>query len=169
MTGERLKVLRVMNTIAGKVSWKEFLEKVGLSSNETLRYMQELVKMGFLKQVGHGYSTTDKGRVALKYHNEVPENSEFHFYTEIGRYTGLSAGSLKDFRDMLKKVDVEALEFHVQRGDFENWISSVFEDKKLVNKVKKIRKLKLKGEKLRKEILNDVEMRCKDLDEIFYP
>jgi len=158
-----------MNTITGKVSWKDFLNKVGLSSNETLRYMQELVKMGFLKQVGQGYSTTDKGRVALKYYNEIPENSEFRFYTEIGRYTGLSAGSMKDFRDMLKKVDVEAVEFHVQRGDFENWINNVFEDKKLANKVKRMKSLKLKGEKLRKEILNDVETRYKDLEEIFYP
>jgi len=94
-----------MNTITNRVSWNEFTEMVGLTPSQTTQALQELKKEGFVKKVNQGYSLTEKGRIALKTLNKVPEDMEFHFYTGIGQYTGLSAKSLKDFYELTKKVD----------------------------------------------------------------
>lgn len=157
MVEKRLKILKVMNTITNKVGWKEFTEMVGLTPSQTVRALQELMKTGFVRKVGQGYSLTEKGKTALKALDRVPEGMEFHFYTGIDRYTGLSAKNLKDFYEQVKKVDSAALKFHISRGDFENWIKTVFHDTKLANEFKRIKTLKLEGETLRNKIVKATE------------
>ncbi|MFQ6080975.1 MAG: DUF5752 family protein [Candidatus Bathyarchaeia archaeon] len=166
---ERLKILRVMNEITGKVGLKEFTEMVGLTLGQTLGYLQGLVKAGFVRKVERRYSITEEGKIALKALSPVPEGMEFHFYTGIGQYTGLSAKTLKDFCELLKKVDVGALEFHVSRGDFENWITSVFGDKEFANEITRIRESKLGGESLRNEILGATEARYNKFGKLLAP
>ena len=156
---ERIKILRVMNEVTGKVGLKEFTEMVGLTLGQTLGYLRGLVKAGFVRKVKRRYLISREGRIALKALSPVPEGMEFHFYTGIDRYTGFSAKTLKDFCGHLKEVDVGALEFHVSRGDFENWITSVFGDTKLANKITRIRESKLGGESLRNKILGATEAR----------
>lgn len=77
---------------------------------------------------------------------------EFHFYTGTDKYTGLSAKSFKEFCDLVKKVDAEALKFHVAEGHFEDWLTSVFNDTKLANEIARMRESKITGKGLRKEI-----------------
>lgn len=166
---ERLKILRVMNEVTGRVGLKEFTEMVGLTLGQTLGYLQGLVKTGFVKKVERRYSITGEGKIALKALGQVPEGTEFHFYTGIDQYTGLSAKTLKDFSELLKEVDVGALEFHASRGDFENWIKSVFDDTKLANEFTRIRKSKLGGESLRNEILDATEARYEKFEKLLSP
>lgn len=166
---ERLKILRVMNEVTGRVGLKEFTEMVGLTLGQTLGYLQGLVKTGFVKKVERRYSITGEGKIALKALGQVPEGMEFHFYTGIDQYTGLSAKTLNDFCDHLKEVDVGALEFHVSRGDFENWITSVFDDTKLANELTRIRESKLGGESLRNEILDAAEARYRKFEKLLSP
>lgn len=146
-----------MNTITNRVSWNEFTEMVGLTPSQTTQALQELTKKGFVKKVNQGYSLTEKGKTALKTVNKVPKDMEFHFYTGIGEYTGLSANSLHKFYELTKKVDSAALEFHILRGDFENWIMKLFNDTRLANEFGRIRKSKYKGETLRNEIIEATE------------
>lgn len=157
MTEKRLKILKVMNTITDKVGWKEFTEMVGLTPNQTKQALRELIKRGFVRKVGQGYSLTEKGKIVLMALNKVPEGKEFRFYTEIGQYTGCSAESLQDFYQLIKKVDSAALEFHVSRGDFENWIETVFHDTQLANELMRMRKSNLKGETLRNKLVKATE------------
>jgi len=163
---ERLRILRVMNEVTGKVGLKEFTEMVGLTLGQTLGYLQGLVKTGFVKMVERRYSITGEGKIALKSLSPVSEGMEFHFYTGIGQYTGFSAKSLKEFYELLKKVDAGALEFHVTRGDFENWVTSVFGDTELANEIMKIRESALSGESLRNEILRVTEARYKKFERL---
>jgi len=156
---ERLKILKVICGVTGKVGLKEFTEMVGLTLGQTLGYLQGLVKAGYVKKVGRKYSITGEGKIALKELSPILEGKEFHFYTGIDQYTGFSAKSLKDFYELLTKVNVGALEFHVSRGDFENWITSVFGDTEFANEIKGIRESAIGGESLRNEILRVVEAR----------
>ena len=166
---ERIKILRVMNEITGKVGLKEFTEMVGLTLGQTLGYLQGLEKTGFVRKVERRYSITEEGKIALKALSPVPEDMEFRFYMGIGEYTGLSTKTLKDFCELLKKVDVGSLEFHVSRGDFENWITVVFGDTKLANEIKRIRESKLGGEILRNEILCTTEARYDKFGKLLAP
>ena len=71
--------------------------------------------------------------------------------------------SLKGFWETLRTVDVKAVEFHNRRGDFESWAQQSLQDKALAHQVKEVRTKKLKGEVLRKAIIDAVEKRFKEL------
>jgi DNA-binding Lrp family transcriptional regulator len=150
---ERLKVLKVMSEVTGRIDMNAFARMVGLNPSQTIERMQELVNAGFIRKVGGGYGITEKGRAILKAITPVPKDTAFHFYTGIGQPTGFSAESLKDFYEIVKRVAVESLEFHLYRGDFENWIKTAFKDAELTDELANLKSATLKGEELRKEII----------------
>jgi DNA-binding Lrp family transcriptional regulator len=121
---ERLKVLKVMSEVTSRIDMNTFARMVGLNPSQTVERMQELVNAGFIKKLGGGYGITEKGRAILKAIAPVPKDMAFHFYKRIEQPTGFSAESLKDFYEIVKRVAVESLEFHLYRGDFENWIKA---------------------------------------------
>ena len=130
----------------------EFAHKMDLTPNQILQDMQDLAKEGFLKKVGGGYAITEKGKTALKVVAPVPEGKRFQFYNSLGNPTGLSAGSVKEFRDAALKVDADSLEFHLYRGDFENWFRTTLNDEVFADELATIKKTDLKGEELKKAI-----------------
>lgn len=87
----------------------------------------------------------------------------FHFYVDIGDYTGISASSYEDFLTSIKKVNTKSLNFHVQRGDFEKWASDALKDEKLAKEIGKIRNQKLRGQSLRNRLYHIVSERRKEL------
>jgi predicted transcriptional regulator len=156
---ELLRVLKIMSEATSRLDLNEFARIVGLNPNRTVEHLQELVKAGFVRKVGGGYGVTEKGRVALKTLTLVPRDMEFQFYTGIGRPTGFAAKSLNDFYETVKHVAVDSLEFHVYRGDFENWTRTVLKDAAFADEFKNMQKMQLKGEDLRKEIIKAAEAR----------
>lgn len=159
LAGEKFQVLKLMDELKGRVTTRKFAEAAGLSVDQMLSCVNEIVKTGLIKKDNQRYSITQEGKTALKELASLPEGKEFNFYKGIDRPTGQSARSLKGFRDVLKEVDAEALEFHIYRGDFENWITAVFDDSALVNGVVKLKKAKLTGERLRNGILGLTDAR----------
>lgn len=159
MAEEKLKVLKLMDGLTGRVNLKKFAAAAGLSTDQTLNCVNDLVKTGLVKKNHRRHSITQEGKIALKELTPIPEGKEFHFYKGINQPTGLSAKSLKSFRDILKEIDAEALEFHTYRGDFENWINAVLNDSTLANEIARLKKTKLTGESLRNEILGLTDAR----------
>ncbi len=147
---ERLKILRTMSIATGKVDLNGFSGMVGMSRGRTLGFLQGLVKMGLIKKAEGGYSLASEGRIALKELSPVPQENTFFFNVAVGQHTGFSARSFQEFLEILGKVDVGSLEFHVSRGDFENWLVVVFGDTELANAFKKAGESKLSGANLRK-------------------
>jgi DNA-binding MarR family transcriptional regulator len=156
---EQVKILKFMNEMTGHIDGKDFAKKTGLTASQIAEHMQVLAKDGFLKRVGAGYSLTEKGKAALKAASPVAWNMRFNFYTGIGQPTGVSAGSVKEFRDLASSVNSVSLEFHLYRGDFENWVRSAVGDAAFADELAKIRKTELKGEELRKSLLKAAEER----------
>lgn len=154
MVEERLKILRFLNELTGRVGLKEFTQRTGMSRRSIIGYVRGLVRAGYVNKVGRGYSISAEGKAALKALSPIPEGMEFHFYARIDQYTGLSAKTFGEFCDRLKEVDVKALEFHISRGDLENWIIGVFNDVELAKEMAKLRETKLTGENLRKKIVS---------------
>jgi hypothetical protein len=68
----------------------------------------------------------------------------------------------------LKTIEASSIAYHIERGDFERWLSQVVGDNKLAEKIAKINssKRKFKGEALRKKILAITEKRLKQLKKI---
>jgi alpha-amylase len=94
-------------------------------------------------------------------------NEPFLFYTDSGKenYAGVMAWSLKGFVKALQTVDVEAVEFHNRRGDFESWAEHSLQDEVLSCQLKEIRTSKQNGETLRKAMISAAKKRFNKLEE----
>lgn len=156
---ERLKVLRVMNEVTGRLDMSEFAKMVGLNPNQISEQIQNLLRGDFVRRVGGGYCVTENGKAILKAFTPVPTGMEFHFYLAIGHPTSFAAKSLAEFYEIVKQVSLDSLGFHLYRGDFENWIRTVFNDATFVEKLGNIRSLNSTGEDLRAEIVKAAEAR----------
>jgi DNA-binding Lrp family transcriptional regulator len=159
LSEERLRVLKVMSEITKRVDLAEFARMVGLTSEQAMEAVRELIKTGYVRSTGTGYSVTEKGRTVLKAVARVPDGMDFTFYAEVGQPTEFSARSLKEFFEVVKTISAKSLEFHVYRGDFENWIETAVKDPEFAGEMAKLRMAELKGEDLRKEIVKAAEAR----------
>ena len=156
---EQLKVLKAMSEVTSRMDMNSFAKIVDLNPSQTVERMQDLAKSGFIRKVGTGYGITEKGKAILKAITPVPKDTAFHFYTDFGQPTGFSAESLKDFYEIVKRVDTESLDFHLYRGDFENWIRNALKDLVLTDELISLKKETLKGEELRQRILMSIAKR----------
>ena len=159
MIEEQMKILKLMSEMTGRTDINEFAKKMGLTSNQIMLQMKVLAKEGSLKKVGGGFAITEKGKTAIKAHALVPWNMRFTFYLAIGQPTGVSAGSIKEFHELALKVNAASLEFHLGRGDFENWYRTAAGDAGFADELAKMKKTTLKGEELRKAIAQAAETR----------
>jgi predicted transcriptional regulator len=150
---EQIKVLKTMSEATSRMDLTMFAKKVNLSPNQTIQQIQELAKEGFLQRSGSGYGITEKGKAAIKAFTPVPEELSFHFYFGINQPTDLTAKTLQEFYKAIKQVSAGSLEFHVYRGDFENWLKEACKEPELAKEIGGIKAAELKGEELRAELL----------------
>jgi hypothetical protein len=88
--------------------------------------------------------------------NTVPFENSFHFYTELGKYTGITASSIVEFAEKLKTVPIQSVTFHFQRQDFQKWLKNTIGDEDLAERIDQI---KAQDENLRKELTKTVQNR----------
>ena len=90
----------------------------------------------------------------------------FHFYMAIGDYCGVSVYSLEEFSEALQHVCSEAILFHFERGDFQNWIRDVIGDNELAQKIDDLQMCDrhLAAESCRREIVERVRARIIQLE-----
>jgi hypothetical protein len=98
---------------------------------------------------------------AVKILRTLRDEEAFYFYEEIGKPIGERAKSLYDFLEKVKKVKLESLVFHLQRKDFQNWISKTLDDSKLARKMSRI--VPSHGDNLRIKIQAAIENRIREL------
>jgi hypothetical protein len=90
----------------------------------------------------------------------------FHFYTSVGDYCGVSVCSLEEFADALQYVCSDAIVFHFERGDFQNWIRDVIGDAELAQSIDDIKMCErhLAADSCRKELVDAVSVRILQLE-----
>ncbi len=96
----------------------------------------------------------------------LPVERGFTFFYEFARPTQTTVHSLEEFHSALKEIDIESIEFHSERGDFERWIRHVVGDNNLADKLKDMTNQKPKAETLRRKTANAVDQRIKELKTI---
>jgi hypothetical protein len=96
----------------------------------------------------------------------VPHAQGFHFYTTVGHYCGVSACSLEEFANALQYVCSEAIIFHFERGDFQNWIRDIIGDAELAQRIDEIKMCsrQLSEECCRKQLVQSVNIRILQLE-----
>ena len=100
--------------------------------------------------------------VASNILRSVPPQNAFYFYRAIGAPTGAAARNLPDFLGILNSIDLASLQFHLGRGDFENWLKMLGDDT-LVNQIAALKDRKLRGEDLRTQLVDTVKTRLASL------
>lgn len=98
----------------------------------------------------------------------LPAGMGFTFSYDFVRTSDVTVCSLEEFYLALKDIDVSSIQFHVERGDFERWLSQVVGDNILAAQIIEANrsKRKIKGESLRKRILAVTGRRLKQLKKI---
>jgi predicted transcriptional regulator len=154
---EQIKILKTMNEATNRMDLNMFAEAVNLTPNQAIAEVQDLAKEGFLRKVGSGFGLTEKGKNAVKAYVSVSAEVSFNFYVDVDKPVGFSAQTLDQFYRTIKQVCSDSLEFHLYRGDFENWLRDVCKDEALAKAFGTLKSDELKGEDLRKELLNAID------------
>lgn len=103
-----------------------------------------------------------KKEVAEKILGKVPQYNAFYFFRGIGQYSGKFATSLLDFNHKVKTINIDSVDFHFKRGDFEKWIRATIGDTYLADKIAKINE-SVKGEELLTQMCEMIEERLTEL------
>ncbi len=159
MNDTQLKVLKTMSEATSRMDINMFSHAVNLTHDEVMAIFQLLTAEGFLHKVGAGYSLTDKGKNILKISHRVTDDKAFSFYVAVDKPLGFNAHSLDEFYRLIKQVTSDALDFHVYRGDFENWLRDALGDRQLALDFSGPRAAGLHGEDLRKRLLSIMDHR----------
>jgi len=142
-----------------------------------MMHLLGLKRMGYVECPEKGcYAITRKGREVLGFPelnqefarglmSPVSKEKAFYFFTGIGDYTGVCANSLEDFCENIRIIDSRSFEFHMNRGDFENWFNGLG-DTELARKISLLKMEDLNNEELRKVIYQIVRNRCKEMKAI---
>jgi hypothetical protein len=135
-----------------------------------------LIRPGYVKAPEKGsYIITEKGKAALGLPEITREKAlailkptvqekAFHFYRGIGKPLNIHAHDLLDFCTKLNQVNLESVDFHIKRGDFENWFAALG-DVELALKASLLKK-RTAGEELRQKLRDMVEYRCMALSKM---
>jgi len=81
----------------------------------------------------------------------LPEERAFYFWTP-GNYVGVKAQSFSEFCGALRYMDLASIAYHMQRGDFANWIEYELSNPALATKIRQLKEEKLSGEELRERL-----------------
>ena len=94
--------------------------------------------------------------------NTVPYEKGFHFFTEHGKYTGITACGTVEFAEKLEIIPIESVMFHFQRQDFQKWLRNTIGDEELAKRIDPIEAWS-SDENLRKELFKTVHTRITEL------
>lgn len=113
------------------------------------------------------HRTPERNRIKLREKiseilRTVPYEKGFHFYTNLGYFTGKTAINLDTFEKTLQVVSADSINFHFQRSDFQKWIEDTLGDIVLARRIGAI-KQPYSAEELRKELLAIVQTRVTEL------
>jgi hypothetical protein len=91
----------------------------------------------------------------------LPFDQGFHFCLDGGKYTGVTATNLHEFSEKLQTIDSNSIVFHLQRRDFQKWISDEFCDKELPMQIDQISAERANDAKVRQELVNTINLYIK--------
>jgi hypothetical protein len=170
-------ILETMWMIDKPAKPAEIAKDTGVNFKQAWMHLLGLTKMEYVNSPEKGfYVITEKGKKTLgipevdkqkaaEILTYLPMEKSFHFYADIGKPLDAFATSLGDFSEKIQKVDLGSIEFHIRRGDFEAWFTSLG-DIELARKTLLAKEQKMSGEELRKKLNEIVRKRFEELAKI---
>ena len=170
----KLEVLEALFLYDDPVKAAQISKDTGKDRRVVQMHLIGLVRMDYAETPKKGlYVVSMKGKEelglrevtkekALTIMAKNPPGKSFHFYSEVGKPLNVYATDLFDFCNKMDKVDVESIEFHFDRGDFEAWVMFLG-DEELSKKMGLLRRKRIVGKELCEKIRRVTEHRCRVL------
>ena len=171
LSPNKLEILEALLLHDKPVKPMQVSKEIGKEFPSVMMHILGLTKMGYATPAEKGYYIiTKEGKEFLG----IPEVSRdaartllvgklhdkaFHFYLDIGKPLDIKAYNLQTFNSQLKRVEVESVDFHMKRGDFEAWFEGIG-DIELAKKTTILKRLTLDGENLRRKLQIITVNRC---------
>ena len=95
----------------------------------------------------------------------VAPDKAFSFYREVGQPLGLASRSLDELATAVEGVDPSSVRFHIERGDFENWLR-MLGDRPLADQVASLRGQHISPDELRRLLSSMIRTRIDRLHKI---
>ena len=174
LSSARSKILENMLLNEKQATVRDIANEVGSEFKPANMHLIGLAKAGYAVSPSKGfYVITQKGKEALGIPEVTKECAQqllattsqeraFHFYVDVDKPLNLYARGLREFAETLAKVESASLEFHVCRGDFERWFTSLG-DAELSKKMALLQAKGLTGEQLRAKLREIVDSHCSAL------
>jgi len=158
-------------------SIKSLADALGMKATEVEKDVISLTRYGILANKANkkgGLELTSKGqlflekrdpKIATRYSatESVPDYLAFEFAAGEGMRTGDVAHSYQEFLDVIKRIDSRSLVYHLYRGDFDSWVSEVFRDKLLSEKLVRLKSAVRPVDQLRARMIRILEVRLAEL------
>ena len=173
----KLKILEKLWEEQQPMRAKDVAQTLNLAPARATMHLLRLRKWGYVHIPKYGYyAITALGKEAIglpkidkahaaKILSTVPYDKAFHFCTSLHHYTQVHANNLLDFGGKIQKMDVESVEFHVPRRDFEAWVQSLG-DVELAKRLGLICGMPLHGQELKTKVYETVKHRLDELGNI---
>jgi len=174
---DKKRILEELWKASASLRPKELSARLNFNFATLIMHLVGLKKLGYVDCPTEGYyAITGKGKEALGFPpltsqlvkvllSPLPNEKAFHFFSGIGNYSGVSASSLKDFCEKAGAIDLQSMEFHINRRDFENWLTGLG-DLELAKKISLLKKQNLTGEELRQAVCQTVKDRYEEIKRI---
>jgi hypothetical protein len=174
LTEDKKRVLEELWKASPPLRPEELSDRLDFTLPTLMMHLVGLKKLGYIDCPTEGYyAMTEKGKEALGFPpltqqlarnllSRLPNEKTFYFFTGIGNYSGVSASSLEDFCEKARTIDLQSVEFHTKRGDFENWLNGLG-DVELAKKMSLLKKQNLTGEELRQAVCRTVKDRYEEI------
>ncbi|MDR0461684.1 MAG: hypothetical protein LBH62_09760 [Nitrososphaerota archaeon] len=126
--------------------------------NSLLEDMYMITKEG-KKALGIQLITKEEAKKIMAY---TPHDKAFNFHVNADTSLHMHAHSLQDFANKIVRIDLKTIEYHMCKGEFENWFKCLG-DQELTKKAVIIKERKITGEKLQRLFHDIVTQRCQEL------
>ncbi len=146
-------------------------KEIGKKFPSVMMHIIGLAKMGYATSPEKGYYTiTVEGKKTLGLPEVTKQlartllvgelhDKAFHFYLDLDKPLDAKAYNLQTFNAQLKRIQVESIDFHMKRGDFEAWFGGIG-DLELAKRTVLLKNKNLDGEVLRRRLQMMTVNRC---------
>jgi Mn-dependent DtxR family transcriptional regulator len=174
LTPKKIEILETLLVQDKPTRSKKIAEEMNNDFPEIQMHLVGLTKKGYTRSPEKAYyAITEEGKKALGLPEVdkqkakaimdcVPASKAFHFYLGISKPLSTHAHSLTEFANEVAKIDTQCIEFHISRGDFGAWFSSIG-DQELARKMELLKRKNLTGEDLRNRVHEITQTRCTTL------
>lgn len=139
------RLREIIRTTGAEFTLDDVISKVNLSRATAKRYVNEMIKRGFIVSFDGKYILTEKGFLVLEGEvvgkKTVEDNVAYIFTDENGIPIPLRINCVEKLYIVIKYglIPIEVVQLHIEKGYLAKWLSDVVNAKTLAKKLESVK------------------------------